>query len=283
MPELPELEIYRENLTPLVAGRTLRAVEVRNVFTVRTFDPPVSAAEGRRVASVGRRDKHLYLSLEGGPHLVFHMRLAGRLRWKEPHVALHAKIGCLRLVFDHGALHFTEASSQKSASLHVVRELADCADMGRGEEPLTLAPGRAREILTRENRQLKGALTDPRLLAGIGNAYSDEILFDARLSPLALTQKLDDEAWKRLETSIPVVLREWIDRVRERAAGALPTEQDAWRRDMKVHGKFKSPCPRCGTRVERIAYADSETHYCPGCQTGGRKLSDRRLDRLMRR
>lgn len=282
MPELPELEIYRENLEPLVRGSRVRGVQVRNVFTVRTVDPPLESAIGRTVAAVGRRDKHLYLSLEGDPHLVFHLKRSGRLRWKSLREKLHAKLGCLKLDFDHGSLYMTEASTQKSASLHVVRELADCVEMGRGVEPFDLTTERLRELLARENRQLKGALTDPRLVAGIGNAYSDEILFDARLSPLRLTQKMADDEWAQLFQSIQRVLREWIGRVREAAAGALPTEQDAWRRDMRVHAKFKSACAVCGTRIERIAYSDSETHYCPRCQTGGRKLSDRRLDRLLR-
>jgi formamidopyrimidine-DNA glycosylase len=282
MPELPELEIYRENLAPLVVGRALRRAELRNVFTLRTADPPLSSAEGRRVEAVGRRDKHLILSMEGGPHLVFHMKLSGRLRWKGAADALNAKIGCLALRFDAGSLHLTEASSTKMASLHVVRDLADCVEMGRGAEPLDLARDAFRSALARENRQLKGALTDPRVLAGIGNAYSDEILFAARLSPLKLTSRLTDAEWSRLHDAVRGTLREWIARVREAAAGGLPTEQGEWRRHMKVHGRFRLPCPSCGGRIERIAYAESETHYCPACQNAGRKLSDRRLDRLMR-
>ncbi len=278
MPELPELEVYRENLEALLRGREARAVEVRSVFTVRTVDPPFASVVGRRVAGAGRRDKRLVLSFEGGPHLEFHLMRSGRLRWKRLADRLHGKLGCLRIDFEHGSLHMTEASSRKSASLHVVRE----PGAPRGADPLGAGAERMRELLSRESRQLKGALVDPDLLAGIGNAYSDEILFDARLSPLKLTAKLADAEWARLHASIGRVLREWIGRVREAAKGALPTEQDEWRREMNVHGKFKSPCPSCGGRVERIAYAESETHYCPACQNGGRKLSDRRLDRLLR-
>jgi formamidopyrimidine-DNA glycosylase len=282
MPELPELEIYRENLATRVAGHVIRAVEVLNIFTVRTADPALTSAVGRTVAAVGRRDKHLYLSMEGGPHLIFHMKLSGRLRWKSRSDRLHAKIGCLKIDFDHGSLHMTEASTRKMASLHVVRALEDCGEMGRGAEPLDLRAAPFRELLARENRQLKGALTDPRLVAGIGNAYSDEILFAAGLSPLKLTHALTDDEWTRLHAATQSTLREWIDRIRTVAAAELPTEQGDWRRQMKVHGKFKSPCPVCGARIERIAYAGSETHYCPTCQNRGRKLSDRRLDRLMR-
>jgi len=281
VPELPELEVYAENLAALVVGRVVRAVDVRSVFTVRTVEPPLASCVGRAPTAVARRDKHLVVSFPHA-HVIVHMKLSGRLRWKPPAEKLNAKIGCVKIDFDHGSLHMTEASSRKSASVHVVRDVADCAEVGRGVEPLGLAPGSLREVLSRANRRLKGALTDPRVLAGIGNAYSDEILFDARLSPLKLTRTLADDEWARLVTSVPRVLAGWTSLVRERAAGALPTEQDLWRRDMKVHGKFKSPCPSCGGRIERIAYADSETHYCPGCQTGGRKLSDRRLDRLLR-
>ncbi len=282
VPELPELEIYRENLAPLIVGRTVRRIDVLNIFTVRTADPPLQSAVGRVVAAVGRRDKHLYLSMHDGPHLIFHMKLSGRLRWKPSAGKLNAKIGCLKLDFDHGSLHMTEASSKKMASLHVVRALAECGEMGRGAEPLDVTASAFRDLLMRENRQLKGALTDPRLVAGIGNAYSDEILFAARLSPLKLTQSLGDEEWTRLHAAMQEILREWIDEIRRVAAGALPTEQGDWRKAMKVHGKFKGACPACGARIERVAYADSETHYCPACQNGGRRLSDRRLDRLMR-
>ncbi len=283
MPELPELEIYAETLTGLLSGREVREVQVRNVFTLRTADPPFAEVVGRRFEGASRHGKRLVLTLQGPLYLVFHLKLSGRLRWKPPKEKLHGGIGCLKLELDHGSLHMTEASTQKSASLYVVRDLAACPDLDRGVEPLEVPLHKMKELMVGENRQLKSALTDQRLVMGIGNAYSDEVLFEARLSPLKLTRKLTEEEWTRLHGSMQACLRAWIARVREGAKSDLPTEQGVWRRGMKVHGKFKEPCPGCGGRIERIAYADSETHYCPGCQTGGKKLSDRGIDRLLRR
>ncbi len=283
MPEMPELEVYAENLTTLLAGREVRGVQVLNVFTVRTADPPLSSIVGHRVEVVRRHGKRLVVSLDGPLHLVIHLKLSGRLRWHPPTTKLNRGTGCLKLDFDRGSLHMTEASKQKSASLYLVRDLAACPDLDRGVEPLAVSLSRMKELLTAENRQLKSALTDQRLVMGIGNAYSDEVLFAARLSPLKLTGRLTSSECEALHGAMQRVLRAWVVRIRDKAAGGLPTEQADWRKEMKVHGKFKGPCPVCGGRIERIAYADSETHYCPGCQTGGKKLSDRGIDRLLRR
>lgn len=283
MPELPELQVYAESLTGLLAGRAVRDVQVRNVFTVRTADPAIASIIGGRVEGASRRGKRIVISLDGPLFLVFHLKLSGRLRWKARAQKLHGGIGCLKIDFDHGALHMTEASKEKSASVHVVRELAACPDLDLGVEPLDVPLPRFREALSRESRQLKSALTDQRLVQGIGNAYSDEVLFEARLSPLKLTGRPTDAEWERLHTAMQGTLRAWIGRVREAAKGGLPTEQGDWRKGMNVHGRFGEPCRACGGRVERIAHADSETHYCPACQTGGKRLSDRRMDRLLRR
>lgn len=283
MPEMPELEVYAENLTTLFAGREVRGVQVLNIFTVRTADPPLKAIVGHHVEVVRRHGKRLVVSLDGPLNLVFHLKLSGRLRWHPSSAKLNRGIGCLKLDFDHGSLHMTEASKQKSASLYVVSDLAACPDLDRGEEPLTVSLSKMKGLLLADSRQLKSALTDQRLVMGIGNAYSDEILHAARLSPLKLTSKLTPTEWEALHAAMQAVLREWVAHIRAKVAGGLPTEQGDWRKEMRVHGRFKEPCPECGGRIERIAYADSETHYCPVCQTGGKKLSDRGIDRLLRR
>lgn len=265
MPELPELEVYAERIRERAAGQRLTILEVRNIFTLRTVEPPIDVAVGRTLRDVRRRGKRLVLSLDD-VHLVIHLMLAGRLHWKPLDAPLHKGHGCVRLAFESGALHLVEPSTRKQASLHLARSLdafPDDADLDAA--------------LKRENRQLKHALRD----VAVGNAYGDEFLHAARLSPLKLTHSLTPDEIERLRAAIRDGSRAWIDHIRA-ATADLPHNQRLWRSKMAVHGRFKKPCPVCGTRVERISYAEKETHYCPTCQTGGRKLADRRLSRLLK-
>jgi formamidopyrimidine-DNA glycosylase len=273
MPELPELEIYRERLLELAKG-PVRKAELKHFFTVRTYTPPFTSLEGQSLVGAQRRGKLLVLSFERA-HAVIHLKLAGRLHWKKAGTRQNGKFGCWKLEFDSGGLHMTESSTKKMASVHLVERLEDYPEWPTGADPL--AAGFSPAL----RGQLKSALTDQSIVTGIGNAYSDEILFEARLSPVKLAEKLNEEERARLLDAVPRVLREWIDRVRASCTG-LPDDQPVWRSQMKVHGKFKEPCPVCGTRIERISYAERETHYCPRCQTGGRILADRRYSRFVK-
>ena len=283
MPELPDLEVYAEALRARVEGERLERVRVASPFLVRTADPPLSAAFGRDVEGVSRRGKRLVVALEGDLHLALHLMIAGRLHWKEVGAPLPGKVGLAAFDFAKGTLTLTEAGTKRRAALHLLSGDAALAALDRGGiEPLQVGPEAFREALTRENHTLKRALTDPRLFSGIGNAYSDEILHRARLSPVQLTSRLDAPEVERLRLAARAVLLEWTERLREEAAGAFPEGVTAFREGMAVHGRYREPCPTCGAPVQRIARAENETNYCPRCQTGGRILSDRSLARLLK-
>jgi formamidopyrimidine-DNA glycosylase len=283
VPELPDVALYLEALRPRVGGKTLLRARVSGPFFLRSYDPPLEAAEGKRVAGLRRVGKRIVLELEGDLFLVLHLMIAGRLHWKEGRAGAAGRNVLGGFEFEGGTLVVTEAGSKKRASLHVVRgEAALRALDPGGVEPLEASPEDFRAALLRESHTLKRALTDPRLFSGIGNAYSDEILHRARLSPLAITRKLKDEEIGRLHGATRAVLGESLDRLRREAGGGFPEGVTAFRAWMAVHGRYRKPCPACGAPVQRIRYAENETNYCPGCQTGGRVLADRSLSRLLK-
>jgi formamidopyrimidine-DNA glycosylase len=293
MPELPDVTVYVERLNALLSGATLRRVRLRSPFLLRTVEPPLAAVEGRTIAGVRRLGKRLVFELRGDAaeplFLVLHLMIAGRLRWAEAGAGIPGKIGVAAFDTDAGTLLLTEAGSKKRASLHLLAGEAALAGHDRGGlEPLGASAADFAAALRRENHTLKRALTDPRLLAGIGNAYSDEILHRARLSPFAQTGALDDATLARLHDATRAVLSEWTARLRDEAAAdaaaghALPRKVTAFRPGMAVHGRYGQPCPVCGSPVQRILYAENEANYCATCQTGGRLLADRVLSRLMK-
>jgi formamidopyrimidine-DNA glycosylase len=283
MPELPDIAVYVECLDRRVAGRTLERVRVSHPFLVRTFDPPLDAAFGKTVRGVRRLGKRIVFELEDELYLVLHLMIAGRLHWKGPGAKAAGKIGLAAFDFPTGTLTLTEAGTKRRASLHVVRGTAALArhDPG-GLEVLEASASVFREVLRRHNHTLKRALTDPHLFSGIGNAYSDEILHRAKLSPLTWTSRLTDDEAGRLFEATRAILTEWTDRLRAEVGDGFPEKVTAFRPGMAVHGRFGQPCPECGTKVQRIRYADNETNYCPRCQTGGKVLADRALSRLLR-
>lgn len=282
MPELPDVVVYLEALEQRILGRRLTGVRLTSPFVLRTVDPPVSTLHGRRVVRLRRLGKRLVLGFEGEIFLVIHLMIAGRLRWGPPGAKAPGRIGLAAFDFDGGTLLLTEAGSKRRASLHVVAGGA-LADFDRGGlEPLETGPAEFAARLRLESHTLKRALTDPRLFSGIGNAYSDEILHRARLSPLKLTGRLSDAEVERLFASTRAVLTEWTERLRRETGGGFPEKVTAFREGMAVHGRFRQPCPTCGTPVQRIRYAENETNYCPGCQTEGRLLADRGLSRLLK-
>jgi len=282
MPELPDIEVYVEHLRRRVAGQVLRAVRLRSPFLVRTVAPPLSSVAGRTVREVRRMGKRIVFDLGDELCLVLHLMIAGRLHWKKPGGRPPGKVGLAAFEFDGGALVLTEASAKKRAALHLVRGGDALAALDRGGiEPLQAGPAAFGEVLRRENHTLKRSLTDPRLLSGIGNAYSDEILHRAELSPMKLTAALSDEELGRLYEATRSVLREWTERLRDAAGDAFPEKVTAFREGMAVHGRYGKPCPACGTVVQRIRYAQNEANYCPRCQTGGKLLADRSLSRLL--
>ena len=279
MPELPDVTLYVEALAARVKGQALLGVRVASPFVVRTFDPPLSAAAGKRVLEVRRLGKRIVFELSEGLFLVIHLMISGRFKWLDPGAKIPGKLGLAAFDFGNGTLVLTEAASKKRASIHLARSLDEFRR--GGVEPLEVSFEQFDQALRSENHTLKRSLTDPRLFSGIGNAYSDEILHRAKLSPAQLTQKLPAEEARRLYEATREVLVEWTDRLRAEAGGKFPEKVTAFRKEMAVHGKFKEPCPVCGTAVQRIAYADNETNYCPRCQTGGKLLSDRSLARLL--
>ena len=291
MPELPDVTLYVEQLARRVVGATLERVRVASPNLLRTARPPLGEAEGRRVTGVRRLGKRIVLALEGDLFLVFHLMISGRLHWKEerPRPAAGRPKPPPRglsagLTFSTGTLTLTEASTRKRASLHLVRGEGDLTALDPGGiEPLEATLAAFRDALVRENHTLKRALSDPRLFRGIGNAYSDEILHRARLSPLALTAKLSAEEVTRVYEATRSVLQEWTARLREQTGEEFPEGVTAFRPEMAVHGRYKKPCPVCGAPVQRIVYAENETNYCARCQTGGRLLADRSLSRLLHR
>jgi formamidopyrimidine-DNA glycosylase len=283
MPELPDISAYINALEVRIVGQPIQRVRIASPFLLRTADPSMASVEGRVVRNLRRIGKRIAIGVEGEVWLVLHLMIAGRLHWKDPDAKLAGRNNLAAFDFPKGSLMLTEAGTKHRASLYVVR----------GEEGLrALDPGGIdvfssdldafRNVLVPGNHTLKRALTDPRLLSGIGNAYSDEILHAAQLSPVALTSKLNTEEWQRLFTATRETLKLWIDRLGAEAAASFPEKVTAFRKDMAVHGRYGGPCPRCGQKIQRIRYADNETNYCAQCQTGGRVLADRSLSRLLR-
>jgi formamidopyrimidine-DNA glycosylase len=284
MPELPDVLAYISALEPRVVGRRLENVRIRpNAFVLRTVEPPLASVAGRIVREVRRVGKRIAFGFDDDLWLVIHLMIAGRLHWRAPHASLIGRNDLAAFDFADGTLVLTEAGSKHRASLHVLRGEAALGSLDAGGIDVFTADLAAfRRALSAENHTLKRALTDPRYLSGIGNAYSDEILHAARLSPVAQTQRLAPAEWERLFAATQTVLHLWIDRLRDEANGGFPEKVTAFRADMAVHGRFGKPCPECGEPVQRIRYADNETNYCARCQTGGRLLADRSLSRLLK-
>ncbi len=285
MPELPDVVIYIEALRPRIVGQPLQAVRLASPFLLRSVDPPIAAAVGRRVVDLRRLGKRIVWCLEGDLFLVFHLMIAGRFRWGRRGARPPGKIALAAFDFPTGALLMTEASGKKRASLHLVRGEAALAEHDkRGLEVLEADTASFRAALSRESHTLKRALTDPRLFSGIGNAYSDEILHAARLSPVKLTSQLTGEEIGRLYDAVHTTLQHWLATLREDFGGRFPGpgEITAFREGFAVHGRYRQPCPVCGSPVQRIRYAENETNYCATCQTGGRLLADRSLSRLLK-
>jgi formamidopyrimidine-DNA glycosylase len=283
MPELPDVTVYVEALRQRVLCHALRQARIRGPFLLRTTSPPLESTFGKTVTEVRRVGKRIAFGFEGDLWLAVHLMIAGRFHWKNRAPGLTAKNHLAAFEFDTGWLLLTEAGSQHRAALHAVVGEEGLASLDAGGIDVLESDLPAfEEGLRLENHTLKRALTDPRLFSGIGNAYSDEILHRARLSPVAMTQRLDAESLDRLFRATQEVLREWIDRLRREAGEKFPEKVTAFRPEMAAHGKYGQPCPRCGARIQRIRYASNETNYCPNCQTGGRLLADRGLSRLLR-
>jgi formamidopyrimidine-DNA glycosylase len=282
VPELPDLTVYLDALERRVLGHRLQRIRLASPFVLRTVDPAPSEAFGRTVRGLRRLGKRLVFVLDDELFVVLHLMIAGRLRWKPRAAALARRLGLAAFDFDAGTLVLTAAGTRKRASLHLARGEAALAAMDPGGvEPLDVDDDTLRAALSRERHTLKRALTDPRLVAGIGNAYSDEILHRARLSPVRMTDQMDDAEWSRLLAAIRESLRDWVARLRAEAGTSWPDRVTAFRPGMAVHGRFGEPCPACGATVQRIAHAENETNYCPRCQTGGKLLADRSLSRVL--
>ncbi len=282
MPELPDVEVYVDHLRRRLVGQPLEHARVLSPFLVRTFDPPLKAAEGKHVRSIRRMGKRIVFALDDDLFLVLHLMIAGRLRWKERGAKVPGKLGLAAFDFPNGTLILTEASPKKRASLYLVRGQAavDALDPG-GLEPLTATTAEFAAALRRENHTVKRSLTDPHLFSGIGNAYSDEILWRAHMSPVRLTSKMTDEEIAGLHEATKATLIEWTKRLAKETGDEFPEKVTAFRDEMAVHGRYRKPCPACGSPVQRIAYAANESNYCAKCQTGGKLLADRSLSRLM--
>ena len=283
VPELPDIVVYIEALAPRILNQTVERVRVASPFLLRTATPPLQAVEGKPVRELRRIGKRIAIGFENDLWLVLHLMIAGRLHWSKPGVKLTAQRSLAAMDFPQGSLLLTEAGSQRRASMHVVQGEDALQDLDPGGlEVLTAELDSFAARLTSANHTLKRALTDPRLFSGVGNAYSDEILHRAQLSPVALSQRLSSDDIERLYDATNGVLVEWTDRLRSQAQGGFPENVTAFREEMVVHGKYGKPCPRCGTKVQRIRYANNETNYCPKCQTNGKLLADRALSRLMK-
>ena len=283
MPELPDISLYLEHLAQRVLNQNLERVVVRNPFVVRSVDPPISAVAGKRVLGLRRMGKRIVFQLEDGLFIVVHLMIAGRFRWKPPGTKPTGKLGLAGFEFPTGVLLLTEAGTRRRASINLVAGEENLAQFERGGLEVLESDERTFAARLRsESHTLKRALTDPRLFSGIGNAYSDEILHRARLSPLARTGKLSEEEVGRLFQATRNTLQDWIARLREEEGGKFPEKVTAFREGMAVHGRYKLPCPDCGTPVQRIRYAENETNYCARCQTGGRLLADRAMSRLLK-
>jgi formamidopyrimidine-DNA glycosylase len=284
VPELPDIVVYLKRLEPRVLGQPLQSIAIRNPFVLRTAEPPLSAVNGKRVTQLRRMGKRIVLGLEGSFFVVIHLMIAGRLRWRPPETKPPGgKLALAALNFPNGILFLTEAGTKRRASLHIVSGEAALRAFDRGGlEVLEASLGEFATRLRSENHTLKRSLTDPTLFSGIGNAYSDEILHRARLSPLLLTNRISDEEIERLYHAIRGALKEWTERLLAEVGDDFPETVTAFRDAMAVHGRFGLPCPVCGSPVQRIRYADNETDYCARCQTGGRLLADRALSRLLK-
>ncbi len=283
MPELPDIAAYISALEPRIVAQPIVRVRLASPFLLRTVQPPIASVEGRIVRELRRIGKRIAIGVEGDVWLVLHLMIAGRLHWRSPDAKLAGRQSQAAFDFPNGSLVLTEAGTKRRASLHILsgEEGLRSVDPG-GIEIFASDFDSFRDALTDENRTLKRALTDPRILSGIGNAYSDEILHAAQLSPITLTQKLEPHEWIRLFEATRDTLKVWIDRLRVEAKAGFPEKVTAFRKDMAVHGRYGMPCPRCGEKIQRIRYADNETNYCARCQTGGRVLADRSLSRLLR-
>ena len=282
MPELPDITAYIAALEPRILGHKLERVRLQSVFVLRTVDPPVTAVEGCTVREFRRIGKRIAIGVDGDLWLVIHLMIAGRLHWRPPNAKLSGRQSLFALDFAPGSLILTEAGSKRRASLHIVRGGQALHDIDPGGiEIFSSTLDDFRAALSAENRTLKRALTDPRLISGVGNAYSDEILHAAQLSPITLTQKLTPDEWHRLYGATRSTMNLWINRLSSEASKKFPEGVTAFRPEMAVHGRFGKPCPRCGSPIQRIRYADNETNYCPVCQTGGKVLADRSLSRLL--
>ena len=282
MPELPDVAAYISALEPRIVGQPLLHVRLNGPFLLRTADPPIASVDGRVVRELRRVGKRIAIGLDGDLWLVLHLMIAGRLHWRAPGATLAGRNALAAFDFPDGSLVLTEAGSKRRASLHLLRGEESLREIDPGGiEVFDSTLDEFRDALRVENRTLKRALTDPRILSGIGNAYSDEILHAAKLSPVALTHKLTDAEWARLYAATRATLQLWIDRFIAEAADKFPEKVTAFRADMAVHGRYGKPCPVCGTPVQRIRYADNETNYCPTCQTAGKLLADRSLSRLL--
>jgi len=282
MPELPDIVVYIDCLKTRVVGQRLERVAIRNPFLLRTVDPSIAEAEGKQVLGLRRIGKRIVIELENNLFLVLHLMIAGRLQWKTIEAKPPGKIGLAAFSFTTGTLILTEAGSKRRASLHLVRGEAGLQALAPGGLEVLEADEKSfRAALVRENHTLKRALTDPRTFCGIGNAYSDEILHRAKLSPLALTQRLSGPEIKRLFNAVRETLLDWVERLRQETGDGFPKKVTAFREEMAVHGRFGLPCPVCGTAIQRIVYAENETNYCPRCQTDGKVLADRALSRLL--
>jgi formamidopyrimidine-DNA glycosylase len=283
MPELPDILLYLHALRPRIVGQQVRGVHLASPFLLRSIEPPLAAVEGRRVVDLHRLGKRVVIEVEGALYLVFHLMIAGRFRWKEPGTRIPGKVGLLALDFDHGTLILTEAGTKRQASLHVVLGRGALAHHNPGGlEVLDADLPAFAAALRRDNHTLKRALTDPHLFSGIGNAYSDEILHAARLSPFKQTGTLSDDEVRRLYEATRITLNQWISRLQHETGDAFPEKVTAFRPQMAVHGRYGQPCLDCGSPVQRIVYAANEANYCATCQTGGRLLADRSLSRLLR-
>lgn len=282
MPELPDVELYLHALRPRVLGQPLEGVRLASISLLKTFRPPLDAVHGREVVGLRRVGKRIVFDLEGDLHLVLHLMISGRLQWKDRGANVPRRVGHAAFDFPGGSLLVTEASTKKRASLYVVEGEDGVAEHDRGGlEPLDLSAEEFTEALRSASRTLKRMLTDQHVFAGIGNAYSDEILHRAGLSPVQRTTNLSDDEVAGLHAAVVEVLTEWRDRLIAEAGDDWPTKVTAFRPQMAVHGKYRAPCPVCGSSVQRIVYAESEVNYCPGCQTGGTVLADRSLSRLL--
>jgi formamidopyrimidine-DNA glycosylase len=283
VPELPDITIYVERLDAYTRGKVVERVRLGSPFVLRSVDPPISAVHGKVIERVGRIGKRLVLSFPDELHVVIHLMIAGRLRWKKPGAAVAKKVGLAAFDFADGALMFTEASPKKRASITVVRGQAALDDIHRGGiDLLTASLAEVTAALRAENHTIKRALTDPTVIDGVGNAYSDEILHRARLSPFRQTRQLTDDELARLHAASREVLTEWIERLRAEVGDGFPDVVTAFHAEMAVHGKYGQPCPVCGHKVQRIRYADNEANYCAVCQTAGKLLADRGLSRLLK-